>query len=456
MPRTGPCTPASRASMCDQLCGCVEVKVSTPYVAFLRCHGNIIRPWHPCALALALVVGALQVMAGPVDTFREDFRAVTPTTFDSGGVVSRQFHLNAESYIPAATIHRRGEARALPLGLSAGLASTPVEHRRGRTSLADYVAGDPLVDGVIVLHRGSIAFEAYPNMQPWQRHYAWSVSKVLVATAVAVLVRQDRVDLAAPVERYLPELDGTAWTGTSVADIANMASGIDCLDSDGYQTPSTCIYILEESLGITAPTGRNPDLIEHLRSMQRLRPAGERFEYVSANTNVLGLLIERVTASPFALAIESLVWSRIGAEADAFISISRQGHAYASGGLSARLRDLARFGQVYTRAGELDVLSAAQVAEMASAGVALAAATSKDGGSVGEDTAVRAAWQWDLIWRDGAMFKAGYLGQGLYVDPAREVVVAWFGTGLDYSGTNNEMLSVTRQLVRGGAFDTAR
>jgi hypothetical protein len=58
-----------------------------------------------------------------------------------------------------------------------------------------------------------------------------------------------------------------------------------------------------------------------------------------------------------------------------------------------------------------------------------------------------AAWQWDMIWPDGAMFKGGYSGQGLFVDPGRGVVAAWFGT----SGTGGEghaLLPMLRQMSR--------
>jgi CubicO group peptidase (beta-lactamase class C family) len=393
------------------------------------------------------------VAPAQAEPYRDAFQSVTPTSFDSGGAVSRQFHLNAGAYIRTATIHRRNVARELPVTLRPDIASAPVEHRLGTTAFAEYVARDPLIDGVVVLHRGNIVFEAYPNMQPWERHYAWSVTKVLTAATLAVLVGEGRVDLSAPVERYVPELAGTAWDGTSVGNVLHMASGIDCLDSDGYQTSTTCVYTMEESLGITAPTGRDPDFMTHLRSMQRLRPAGEAFEYVSANTQVIALVIERVTSQPYASAVESLVWSRLGAEADAYVSVSRQGYAYASGGLSARLRDIARLGQVYADTEVLGVLTEAQVSAMATAGVALAGAETGKGGVQAQDDATsRAAWQWDAIWGDGAMYKRGYLGQGLYVDNARDLVVAWFGTGLDYDATNHELLSVTRQLVRAGLF----
>ncbi len=51
---------------------------------------------------------------------------------------------------------------------------------------------------------------------------------------------------------YLPELVGSDWQEISLRDIVNMASGMDCLGSDGYQNTETCIYLYEESLGPTA------------------------------------------------------------------------------------------------------------------------------------------------------------------------------------------------------------
>lgn len=229
------------------------------------------------------------------------------------------------------------------------------------------------------------------------------MTKVLTAATLAVLVAEDRVDMAAPVERYLPALDGSAWAGTSLQSIADMASGIDCLDSDGYQDPDTCIYQLEASLGITADRGREPDFIGYLRSMSRLRPAGSKNEYVSANTGVLGQLIEPV---------QWLLWSRIGSGGGSILATMQNGGIALTDDRKQTLIEVAA-----------------------------------------DDMPVRAAWQWDLVSLDGAHFQIGYDGQGLYVDPARQLVIAWFGTGLDFGETTNDMLPVARQLATSALFE---
>ncbi len=400
-------------------------------------------------IGLALLVPALTATLLMAQDYRELFKEVTPKNFDSGGEVSRQFHLNAESYLRSTTIARVGETRPLRRNLSSKLASFPVTFEGRTAAFSAYVESDPLLDGVIVLHHGEIVFEAYPNMQPWQRHYAWSVTKVLTSTVLASLVAEGLVDMSEGVDRYVPELAGTAWAGTRVQDVANMASGIDCLDSDGYQDTSTCIYRMEEALGVTASTGPPVALLEHLRAMERRRPAGTHNEYVSANTNVLMLIIENVTQQSYADAVRTRIWSRIGAESDALMTVSAEGYAYGSGGLSARLRDMARFGLVFTEPQRFDDVAGGMIADIqAGAGVALSRDVLESPGSeYGKDLPTRAAWQWDEIWDDGAMYKAGYLGQGLYVDPDRSLVIAWFGTGLDYSEQINNMRPVARQLA---------
>jgi hypothetical protein len=42
-------------------------------------------------------------------------------------------------------------------------------------------------------------------------------------------------------------------------------------------------------------------------------------------------------------------------------------------------------------------------------------------------------YQWDFVMPDGDFFKGDHNGQGLYISPARDVVVAFFGSGDDAS-----------------------
>ena len=82
-----------------------------------------------------------------------------------------------------------------------------------------------------------------------------------------------------------------------------MAFGISCLDEDGYQNTESCIYRYEESLRLTAAVNPSQTTLENLFSMRRHLPPGEKYEYVSANTFVIGLVVANVTR----LALQDLV-----------------------------------------------------------------------------------------------------------------------------------------------------
>ncbi|MGH9321784.1 MAG: hypothetical protein ACRD21_27175 [Vicinamibacteria bacterium] len=57
-----------------------------------------------------------------------------------------------------------------------------------------------------------------------------------------------------------------------------------------------------------------------------------------------------------------------------------------------------------------------------------------------------ATYQWDRVYRDGSFFKGGFGGQGLYVSPERDVVIAYFGTH-GYDAPGPPVLEVCRRMV---------
>jgi CubicO group peptidase (beta-lactamase class C family) len=397
--------------------------------------------------------GAADAESSPLDAARQQFDTYTPENFDKGGAISHYQWLNFSAFYPHTTLYRTQAIRPLRLNLKADVAIFNVHSTGEQTTLANYVEKKPHVDGLLVLHKGEIVFEAYPRMEAHERHLTWSVTKVVVGTALAALQATGLADMQAPVEQYLPELANTAWAGTRLQDIANMASGIDCLDSDGYHNSQACIYRYEEALGITARVNPQISTTAAIKAMKRRSEPGQQLEYVSANTFVLGRVIESITDKPLWQALQGLIWDKTGAEADALLTVSSEGQAYASGGLSMRLRDLARFGQIFTPNAGLDVVPSSHLEDLRSGDNV--PFTSSDLESFDKqlegDTPSHAAWQWDMIWADGDMFKQGYSGQGIYVSPSRELVIVHFGThGSDDS--EHSLLEIVRQLSTSKLF----
>lgn len=85
-------------------------------------------------------------------------------------------------------------------------------------------------------------------------------------------------------------------------------------------------------------------LKEFLLTLEQVRAHGSHFEYRSCETDVLGWLCEAASGKPFAELASEVLWSRMGARHDAFISVDAAGTGMFDGGICATLRDMALFG----------------------------------------------------------------------------------------------------------------
>jgi CubicO group peptidase (beta-lactamase class C family) len=176
---------------------------------------------------------------------------------------------------------------------------------------------------------------------------------------------------------------------------------------------------------------------------------------------LLGWLAESVTDRPYADLVAEEIWQLIGAESDADIAVGPTGAAAVHAGLSLRLRDLVRFGLLFTPSARDDnndsLVSSTMIEGIHNNG------RSDDfvgdiGGFVldnlgGERPVSFTSRQWDFVTEEGDFFKGGWGGQGLYVSPQRDLVIAYFGTP-DDEGAWNELMRISRMLAKSGLFDT--
>ncbi|HEY5657153.1 MAG TPA: serine hydrolase, partial [Myxococcota bacterium] len=257
---------------------------------------------------------------------------------------------NLQQLFPSVPVYRAGPVSELPRRPLPEIGDYPVETPSGTLRFADFLNGKHSTTmGIAILHKGEIVFEAYPRMEPYQKPIFWSVTKIFVSTVVAILEDRGLVDVREPIEAYIPELKESQLAGIPVRDILDMASGLDC--SDDYENFDACYYRFETSLGDGFPTENSPDnpydmLIDF--DYGYWAEPGTGFDYSGVNTFLLGWLVEEVTGMPFQDVLSREIWTRIGAEADAAIFAGRYGVPLTPGGLTANLRDVARFGLLFT------------------------------------------------------------------------------------------------------------
>jgi len=150
---------------------------------------------------------------------------------------------------------------------------------------------------------------------------------------------------------------------------------------------------------------------------------------------VATLVLQKVTGKPVEDLISERIWSKVGMEGDGVLGLSASGERMAYGAFAARLRDLGRFGLMFTPSwravSEERVISDDYFQRVYSAA---------DPDRYGEDcmsqrlmadfgeTDLGTSYQWDAVFSDGDLYKSGRFGQCLYVSPGTDTVVVFFSS----------------------------
>jgi CubicO group peptidase (beta-lactamase class C family) len=372
----------------------------------------------------------------------------------SAGDVSLFHFLNLDIWLPTAMVSRQGKVVDLATAIDPKVGQTRVTNAAGGVNLSDYLrSAASRAQGMVVVHRGRIVFEDYPGMRPSDFHVWMSVAKTTTSLVVRLLAEEGKVDVEKPIDSYMPALRNTEWAGIRVIDVLDMASGMDIIENQaGRENPRSVItrYNLAAS-GEKNADGEKENLFELIRSAKRSGPAGKAFEYSSINTTLLALLAETVENKRWNDIYQERVWSKMTVEGDLQVSIAPDSTPLPHGLVASRLRDLARYGMLYTpswnKAARERIVSQAYVRQIQEGGRKEIFLRGEIGNHL--TTAFFPAsppsanhWQWDAVWPDGDFYKGGVWGQGLYVSPARDLVIAWFSTAM-----SNDLTQYARQIA---------
>ncbi len=262
--------------------------------------------------------------------------------------------------IPTARIARgTGRVRRLPRG----------EHELGsilfRFDGSDLTVAEQLAasytDGFLVLHRGRVITEQYFNgMTPDTPHLLMSVSKSITSTVAGLLADRGVLDLSSQLTEIVPELAGTSFSGATVQHLLDMRAGTrfneNYADPDSDVPVYEQVYLWRPASGSTGqPSGADQrvpdDALGYFGTLVNDGPHGGPFRYRSILTDVLAWVIERAAAERLHNLISRELWQPMGAEFDADITVDSRGNPLADGGISATLRDVARFGLLFLRRG---------------------------------------------------------------------------------------------------------
>jgi CubicO group peptidase (beta-lactamase class C family) len=287
-------------------------------------------------------------------------------------------------------------------------------------------------DGIVVLHEGRIIYEAYLNGMQAHTLHAWaSASKSMTGVLAATLAHDGTLDPDAVVAAYLPELQDSGFGDATVGQVMDMTTAVWFCDDDLDPVSENLAYAMalgwkEMPAGYTGPAS----VYEFLPTMVKVGEHGARFAYLTPNTDLLAWIMKRVLNQSLSEIMHARLWSKMGAERDAFWIVDSAAAETAGSGLLTTARDMARFGQMLLQKGHFNgqqIIPSAVVEDMEQGGDREAFARGPAASPMNQGYSYHHQW-WMTHNEHGAYHGLGYGGQMIIIDPAAQMVIAKFSS----------------------------
>ena len=263
--------------------------------------------------------------------------------------INKKSFQNIESLFDTIRLKRSSDAPSeIPLNLQS-LDSIEIQSIEGQTQSFREIMDSTHTDSFLVLKNGEIIFEEYFNdMSSDSLHLMNSITKSFIGMLVGILSDEGIFDTKDKITKYLPELNDTGFSETTIQSALDMSSAVKF--EEDYDDP-LCEFWRE-----AAVVGWRPDLVDDnspktlldfaLSLKEKEQEEMEGYHYRSVLTNVIAMVIERATNKRVQDLLEKYLWQKLKTEQDAVLVVDKTGLPFVGAGMNACTRDLARFGQM--------------------------------------------------------------------------------------------------------------
>jgi len=269
----------------------------------------------------------------------------------------------------------------------------------------------------LVIRHGKLIFERYWDGYDSARlSGSFSAAKSIISLLIGIALDERKIaSLEDPVSKYVPHFQTNGLEKVRLRDLLTMSSGTNYNESDkGYFSMNASAYY-------------GDDMEYMVSMMEREEEPGVLWEYRSGDTQVLGLVVEKV----FGKSISELVAERftgpMGAESDAlWLLDGAEKHEKAFCCYNGIARDYARFGQLVLNKGmwgEKRIISESYLRE------AVTPASYLKDPTEGNAPVDYYGYQYWILRRQGTPVYAmnGLFGQYVYILPEKDAVVVRLG-----------------------------
>jgi len=214
---------------------------------------------------------------------------------------------------------------------------------------------------------GTVAFVIIKKDSIWSESYydgygkdsksnSFSMAKSIVSAALGKAIQQQKIkSLDQLVSDFCPQFKNGKSANMTVGDLSSMASGLDWDES--YYSP----------FSVTTRAYFDEDLDKVTLGQKGIDEPGKVYKYLSGNTQLLTMCIEKATGESLADYVSKNFWQPMGAENEALWQTDRKdGIVKGYCCIASNARDFARFGKLYKQFGKWNgqqILDSAFVAQ---------------------------------------------------------------------------------------------
>jgi len=200
------------------------------------------------------------------------------------------------------------------------------------------------VTGLLVVKDGQIVLERYQyGRNKLNRFLSKSMAKSVTSLLVGIAIAEGHIksidDLA---KQYVPKLAGHPYGETSIRHLLQMSSGVEFIELNAGSRIRD-VDTLERESWLSQGYG-GVSTVMPFKKNNRIYEPGTKFQYSSAETQVLGLVLRQAIGKSLSDYLSEKIWQPMGAESDATWFIDRSGQEPAYNCINATVRDFARLG----------------------------------------------------------------------------------------------------------------
>ncbi|MFI5745456.1 serine hydrolase domain-containing protein [Streptomyces sp. NPDC051644] len=346
----------------------------------------------------------------------------------------RRYTTSARELGPSRRVGRgQDAARSLPAD-TAGIDQLTITAPDGSALTLPDVFEAAQTDALLVMHRGTVVHETYLHgLQAHDPHLNASAAKSYIGLLAATLAHQGILDRDAAASTYIPELAGTAFGDSTVDHLLHMGTHVSYAGRPFDKAIEAQRYfaVIAPPLrpyGYSGPTS----IREHLTTARATAAPGTEFRYENGNVETLAEILRRITGATTSALLSDIIWSRIGADEDAYYTLDSEGTEAACGGFSATARDVARLGEMIRCGGAIadrQILPAAVTASIPNApdGYAKRVRFPAAPPTAPAGFSYHDFW-WILNDPYNSYMASGIHGQRLFISPELETVIVHYGS----------------------------